>query len=121
MTLSRIFLGSTIVAGTLLHGLACAGPTADMDYPQLMVLLTEAHANPTAVRPKLIGKTVAAKLVAGKSGLWIVSQEDGVQFACAGVGEGFKGGVVVAKVIQYEAPDSGEGSEPHLTLDRCAN
>lgn len=121
MKLSPIILGSGIVAGTLLHGLAWAGPTADLAYPQVIDLLTETQTQPAQVRPKLVGKTVSVTLVAGKNSLWVVSPDDGVYFACAASASGFKGGAVVAKVIQYEAPDHGEGGEPHLTLDRCGN
>lgn len=121
MKLSQIIPVSGIVAGTLLPYMAWTGPAADLGYPQVMDLLTETQGNPAQVRPKLVGKTVGATLVAGKNSLWVVSPDDGVYFACAASAPGFKGGPVVAKVIQYEAPDNGEGGEPHLTLDRCSN
>lgn len=121
MTLNQMILGGAIVAGALLHSAAWAAPAADMTYPQVLAMLAEAQGSPEQVRPKLVGKTVEAKLVAGPNALWIVSQEDGVFFTCATSASGFKGGTVVAKVTQYDAPDTGEGQEPHLTLDNCAN
>lgn len=121
MALHHMVLASGIVVGALVHSMVWAAPAPDLGYPQLLALLGESGGNPEQVRPKLVGKTVEAKLVAGQNAQWIVSQEDGVFFTCAATAGGFKGGTVVAKVTQYDAPDNGEGHEPHLTLDNCAN
>jgi hypothetical protein len=121
MTLNSIFVATGLASFALVHSAAYAGPAPDLDYPQVMALLAETQGSPAQVRPKLVGKMVSAALLASRDSLWIVSHEDGVYFKCAASASGFKGGPVVAKVMQYDAVDNGEGQEPLLVLENCAN
>lgn len=114
--ISPAFLAILVAASTI-SAFATPPSPQQLTYKDVTNIIAKSKGNVATAKRLLTGKTVKVKLDGGVDVFW-VKAEDETFFVCE-KGSSFKGGTVVATVVNYD--ETGGDSNPRIWLDKCSS